>query len=192
MSLTDENAFGMLVLLYGISDQEYGSEPEDFVEYFTRFRDSLLAAARSEPLGEGARALVLGHAVYFEVGDGDQRVDPITWVRSVCAPLLDDEFELAAIVTHGGRWVEADSPEPRAEELSDGYRVLHASRPSEPLQRALYASAFCHDADGPDGWGSALFVDTEVIEALGKQLKNTPTPLEAAGATFYRLRLARG
>ena len=71
-----------------------------------------------------------------------------------------------------------------------GHRLPFGSYPSEPLQRALYASAFCHDGDGPDGWGSALFVDTEVIDALGKQLKNTPTPLESAGATFYRLRLA--
>lgn len=191
MSLTDENAFGILVLLYGISDREYGSEPEEFVDYFTRFRELLLSEASAAPLGEGTLVLVLGHAIYFEVGDGDQRVDPIQWVRSLCASLLDEEFELAAIVTHGGRWVDSSAPAPAQAEPLEGYRVLHASHPSEPFQRALYASAFCHDSDGPDGWGSALFVDTEVIDALGKQLKNSPTALEAAGATFYRLRLAR-
>jgi hypothetical protein len=32
-----------------------------------------------------------------------------------------------------------------------------------------------------------LYVDTEAIEALGRALKNAPTPLAVAGATFFRV-----
>jgi hypothetical protein len=63
------------------------------------------------------------------------------------------------------------------------------SLPSEPLRRALYAETATHSADENDhsGWGPGIYVDTEAIEALGRTLKNAPTPLAVAGATFYRV-----
>jgi hypothetical protein len=191
MNLTDENAFGLFLDLFDIEQQEYGSEPEEFAAHFTRFRDLVLTEAAGNPLGEGTRIMALGHAVYFEVGDGDHTVDPITWLRSVCTPLVRDGFELAALVTYGGRWIDGSAPVPSIEELTGGYRLANVTLPSEPLQRALYGAAFCHGTDGEDGWGTGLFVDTEAVDALGKQLKNAPTPLSAGGATFFRLSLPR-
>lgn len=191
MALIDENAFGVFVLLYDIADLEYGSEPESFVATFTEFRERLLARALEQPFGTGVTALDLGHAVYFEVGDGDHTVDPITWSKTLCAPLIDAGFQLSAILTHGGRWTDPDASEPPGVEHSEnGHRLLRATHPSEPLQRALVASAHCHTSDAEDGWGPGLYVDTEAVEALGKTPKNQPTLLEAAGATFYRLSLS--
>lgn len=191
MHLTDENAFGLMLILFGISDLEYGSEPEEFVTRFTQFRTLALAEAQARPLGEGALALDLGHAVYFEIADGDQATDPIAWLRALCAPLAK-EFEISAVLTHGGRWTPESPDLPEVTTLDGGYRLLRISYPSEPLQRALQAYVHCQGTDGPEGWGSGLFVDTEAVEALGKVLKNAPTPLvTAAGATFYRLGLPR-
>ena len=63
------------------------------------------------------------------------------------------------------------------------------SLPSEPLRRALYAETASHgaDEDDEDAWGPGIYVDTEAVEALGRTLKNAPTPLAIAGATFYRV-----
>jgi hypothetical protein len=167
MALTDENAFGLLVQLYDIEELEYGAESEDFAARFVRFRTLVLEHAATHPLGEGATALELGHAVYFEIGDGDQGSDPIAWLRGLCAPLVQDGFELAAVVSHGGRWVDGDAPAPpEVLPLDGGYRAVRVGYPSEPLQRALRAAAFCHGSDAP-------------------------TPLSAGSATFYRLGLPR-
>lgn len=190
MALTDENAFGVFVLLYDIADLEYGSEPEAFVETFTQFRELLLARAHEQPFGAGLTALDLGHAVYFEIGDGDHSVDPILWAKSLCGPLLEAGFQLSAILTHGGRWIGPEARSfPEVGHSENGSRVLRVSHPSEPFQRALVASAHCHTSDAEDDWGQGLYVDTEAIEALGKTPKNQPTLLESAGATFYRLGL---
>lgn len=190
MDLTDENAFGLLFDLYGIEELEYDSEPAEFVARFRHFRKLLLGEASANPLGSAAVVLDLGHAVYFEIGDGDQATDPLQWLRTVCAPLVRAKFEIAVILTHGGRWIDrSELGVPEIEALEGGYRLLRAAYPSEPLQRALYAAASCHGRDGSDGWGTGLFVDSEAVEALGKRLKNAPTPLLAAGATFHRLSL---
>jgi hypothetical protein len=190
MVLVDENAFGLLVLLYDLSDLEYGSEPAEFVRLFSRFRELVLEQAAERPLGAGAIALALGHAVYFEVADGEQSSDPVAWLKGLCTPLVHEEFALSAILTHGGRWTDAETPaRPEVIVAPGGYRLLSGLHPSEPLQRALAASAYCHSSEGDDAWGPGLYVDTEAVEALGKVLKNAPTPLEAAGATFYRLSL---
>lgn len=191
MTLTDENAFGLLILLYDITDLEYGAEPTDFADAFTRFRELVFTRASEEPLGAGALAIELGHAVYFEIGDGDHAADPIGWLKALCLPVIRAGFEVSAILTHGGRWLDSAEPLPRIDETPGGYRWLRAARPSEPLQRALHASAHCNTSDGTNAWGAGLYVDTEAVEALGKVLKNAPTPLEAAGATFYRLSLPR-
>jgi hypothetical protein len=69
--LTDENAYGILFSFYDLEDAEYSLEPEEFVTRFSEFRSALLGAAAEAPLGSGAKILDLGHALYFEIGDGD-------------------------------------------------------------------------------------------------------------------------
>lgn len=190
MTLTDENAFGLLIAFHDLEDAEYGSEPEEFVTRMTEFRGLTLDAAVATPLGAGAIAIELGHAVYFEVGDGDQAVDLITWLRNVAAPLVERGFEITAVLTHGGRWVESETGAmPEVQALEGGYRLVRLSLPSEPLRRALYAETATHGVEGGDGWGGGLYVDTDAVEALGRVLKNAPTPLASAGATFFRMKL---
>lgn len=188
MSLTDENAFGLLVSFYDLEDVEYSHEPEDFTTRCSEFRSVTLTFAAEEPLGAGATILDLGHALYFEIGDGDQAVELIGWLRRLREALVERTFSVVAVLSHGGRWVREAEPDlPCVEELTGNYKLLSASRPSEPLRRALYAETASHDTEGNDGWGPGTYVDTEAIEALGKSLKNAPTPLACAGATFFRI-----
>ena len=77
--MQDENAFGLLFAFYDLEDAEYGLEPEEFVERFTEFRSTVLSSAAEQVLGQAVRVIDLGHALYFEVGDGDQSADPIGW-----------------------------------------------------------------------------------------------------------------
>ena len=184
----DENAFGLLFAFYDLEDAEYGLEPEEFVERFTEFRSTVLSSAAEQVLGQAVRVIDLGHALYFEVGDGDQSADPIGWLRRMREALVAREFAVSAVLSHGGRWLADDEPAwPECDTLEGGYRLVHLSRPSEPLRRALAAETATHGTDGTDGWGAGTYVDTEAVEALGKSLKNAPTPLAAAGATFYRI-----
>ncbi|MBN1609492.1 MAG: hypothetical protein JW940_22870 [Polyangiaceae bacterium] len=69
----------------------------------------------------------------------------------------------------------------------DGLTFVSASNPSEPLRRARYAETQTHPDETTDlaDWGPGLYFDTEAVEALGRRLKNAPTPLSSAGATFY-------
>lgn len=187
MTLTDENAFGLLLAYYDLEDDEYALEPDEFVTRFTEFRSATLAAACETPLGDSVRVLELGHALYFEVADGDQNQDPISWLKRVREALMNREFNVAAVLAHGGRWVAEGGDDRAIEELGAGYALISASRPSEPLRRALLAEAATHGSDGEDGWGPGTYVDTEAVEALGKSLKNAPTPLASGGATFYRI-----
>ena len=66
--------------------------------------------------------------------------------------------------------------------------VIRASGPSEPLRKVLAAEAAARasDDDTP-GWGPGLYVESEVIEALGRKLKNAPTRSAAADTSFYRV-----
>lgn len=188
MTLVDENAFGLLVAFHDIEDVEYATEREEFVARFEAFREAVLAYASETPIAPAPSALDLGHAVYFEVADGEQASEPIGWVRALRANLIERGFEVTAVVSHGGRWVEEAAMPPAEPVFAVGAgRGLRASLPSEPLRRALYAEAATHGRGGDDGWGAGLYVDAEAIEALGKTLKNAPTALEVAGATFYRI-----
>ena len=190
MTLLDENAFGLLVSFYDLETVEYSLPPDEFTTRCSEFRSLALATAAEAPLGSGATILDLGHALYFEIGDGDQRVDPVSWLKALRATLAEREFAVVAVLSHGGRWVVESGPPdlPVVEPLAGGeYLLISASRSSEPLRRALYAETACHGTDGNDGWGPGLYVDTEAVEALGKSLKNAPTPLISAGATFYRI-----
>jgi hypothetical protein len=188
MTLVDENAFGLLVSFHDLEDVEYTLDRPEFVSRFTEWRTAALAYAEETQLGSAALVLDLGHALYFEVADGEQATDPITWLKGLRGALLERSFEVTAVLTHGGRWVDEPTDElPSVSTLSASYRVVQASRPSEPLRRAFYAESAAHGTSSEDGWGSGLYVDADAIEALGRALKNAPTPLEAGGATFFRI-----
>jgi len=186
--LEDENAFGLLIAYHDLEDAEYSLERAEFVERFEAFRAAVLSYAAGAALGETTLVLDLGHALYFEIGDGDQATDPFGWLRGLRQQLTEKEFQVVAVLTHGGRWVpQTGADTPCTELLAGGYQLFRASRPSEPLRRALYAEAASHGEEEGQGWGAGLYVDTEAIEAMGRTLKNAPTPLVSGTATFYRL-----
>ncbi len=185
--MIDENAFGLLVSYFQIEDDEYGLEPEEFVDRYRAFRAALDECRSGFPLGKDARAVDLGHAVYLEIGEGDEIEDPFHWLRDVRARLSARDFVTVGVLSHGSRWVETQVGEFHAAEASAGdVSVTRVSLPSEPFRRALYADAASRVDDDCPGWGPGLYVDAEAIEALGKKLKNAPTALVASGATFYR------
>ncbi len=70
---------------------------------------------------------------------------------------------------------------PEARELAPRIAFAKLSHPSEPFRRAIAVEVASRRADEDDerGWGPGLYVDDEAIEALGRQFKNAPTPLEA-------------
>jgi hypothetical protein len=191
-TLEDENAFGVLIAYFSIEDDEYAEEHTDrFVDRFTLFERLLMDYLTECPLGSGAVALSLGHALYVEVGDGDQTQSPLAWSRTLQARLREQAFQTTCAVTHGGSWrqsggaVDVDS---RLSTPAGELPLVRASLPSEPLRRALYAECASHGAPGEaQAWGPGMYVDTEVIEALGLSPKNNPTVLSVAGAEFYRL-----
>jgi hypothetical protein len=186
--MIDENAFGLLICFCQIEDEEYGLEREQFAQRVRAFRASLDECLEALSLGRDVRALDLGHALYVEVAEGDETENPLDWLRMVRARLAGRDFQTVGVLSHGSRWVDQSSTERRArlEQLGD-VTVCRACLPSEPLRRALYADAAClSDQQEHPGWGPGLYVDTEAIEALGRKLKNAPTPLVASGATFYR------
>lgn len=186
MTLSDENAYGVLIGYFALENDEYALEPADFAARFAQFRAAVRACVEAFPLAASVLVLELGHAVYLEFADGDQKEDPIAWIKLVRARLSGLELPSIGVLSHGGRWL---SEAPDAPPVVEGVEWLSVSLPSEPLRRALYAETAAHPADEQDeaGWGPGLYVDTEAVEALGRALKNAPTPLAVAGATFFRV-----
>ena len=187
MTLSDENAFGVLIGYHAIEDDEYSLEPAQFAARFSEFRAAVRACVEAFPLAHSGVARELGHAVYLEFSDGDQLEDPISWIKTVRARLKALSLASVGVLSHGGRWL-ADPVEPTPPS-SSGIDWLPVSLPSEPLRRALYAETATHgtDEDDESAWGPGIYVDTEAVEALGRTLKNAPTPLAVAGATFFRV-----
>jgi hypothetical protein len=187
--MIDENAFGLLVSYFDIEDDEYTLEREQFVERFRLFRKIVLGALAELGIGAAARVLDLGHAVYCEFAQEDDIEDPVGWLRKVRERLAEQDFATVGVLSHGGRWVVGDDAARDAPELVEGFTFVPSSSPSEPLRRALYAETQTHpdETTGFAGWGPGLYIDTEAVEALGRRLKNAPTPLSSAGATFYRM-----
>lgn len=185
--MEDENAFGLLLSWVDLEQEEYRLEPAAFAERFQGFRAAWREALGIFALGDDVRGLDLGHALYLEVGDGDQSEDPIAWLKLVRARVTEKGFSTVGVVTFGGRWLE-DAAGSELPELN-GVHVAVAAGPSEPLRRALWADTAAHHdpADAPEGWGAGLYVDGDALEALGKKLKNEPTPLVSAGATYFRI-----
>lgn len=186
MTFSDENAFGVLLGYHALEDDEYALEPADFAARFAQFRAAVRSCVEAFPLAESLLVRELGHAVYLEFADGDQKEDPIAWIKLARARLTGKALVSVGVLSHGGRWL-CEAPEAPPE--LPGVEWLSVSLPNEPLRRALYAETACHGADENDeaAWGPGLYVDTEAIEALGRALKNAPTPLAVAGATFFRV-----
>jgi hypothetical protein len=187
--LIDENAYGLLIAWFDIEDVEYSLETEQFVERYSEFRATVLGCLDAMPLGQNVRALDLGHAFYLELADGDEQTDPIRWLRDIRSRMNDLGFSSLSVVCHGGRWVEGDGEsEAFPREKVGNVTLVRASCPSEPLRKVLAAESAARPSDDETpGWGPGIYVESEVIEALGRKLKNAPTPLTAGDTSFYRV-----
>jgi hypothetical protein len=187
MSLSDENAFGVLIAYFAIEHDEYALEAADFAARFSEFRSALRACVATFPLAQSAIAREFGHALYIEFSVGEELEDPISWIKLVRARLKALDLASVGVLSHGGRWLA--EPAEAVPPSGSGIEWQSVSLPSEPLRRALYAETASHgvDEDDENAWGPGIYVDTEAVEALGRTLKNAPTPLAVAGATFYRV-----
>jgi len=176
-----------LIAYFAIEHDEYALEPADFAARFSEFRSALRACVETFPLAQSGVAREFGHALYVEFADGEQLEDPISWIKLVRARLKAFDLASVGVLSHGGRW-QAEQAE-AAPVAASGIEWQLVSLPSEPLRRALYAETATHgiDEDDENAWGPGIYVDTEAVEALGRTLKNAPTPLAVAGATFYRV-----
>lgn len=185
--MIDENAFGLLISYFNIEDEEYTGEREHFIERYAAFSALVRDRLSEQPPAEAARAIDLGHAFYVELGDGEQLVDPIVWLRELRALLSEHDFSTAGMLAHGSCWVDEADPRPDIVDCGK-VKLIRASRPSEPLRRCLLAEAATHsdDEEQVEGWGPGLYLDVEAVEALGRKPKNTPTILRSGGAEFFR------
>jgi hypothetical protein len=185
--MIDENAFGLLVSYYDIEEEEYEGEREHFIERYATFSAVVRDRLTEKPPGTSTRALDLGYAFYVELPDGEEQGDLIGWLRETRAALAEHGFATAGMLTHGSCWVDEADPRPDIVDCGT-VKLVRASRPSEPLRRALLAEAATHgdEEQGTEGWGPGLYLDTEAVEALGRKPKNTPTVLRNGGAEFFR------
>jgi hypothetical protein len=185
--MIDENAFGLLIAYFSIEDDEYRGERQEFVDRYLRFEGLVRDRLSSHPPGSNARAFDLGFAFYVELSDGEQTGDPISWLRELRAGLAEHDYSTAGVLTHGSCWVDESDPRPDIVDCGS-VRLVRASRPSEPLRRALLAEAATHgdETAGTEGWGPGLYLDVEAVEALGRRPKNAPTILRIGGAEFFR------
>ncbi len=188
VAVVDENAFGLLVSWFDIENDEYALERDAFVRRFEAFRSAVLECLRDLPLGDGARAVDLGHAYYVEVADGDYTEDPIAWLKMVRARVASRDVTSVGVLSYGSRWVCDDEGAGTSTEFVGNVALVTVGRPSEPLRRALDADAATRPREdgGDDGWGAGLYLDVEAVGALDRTPKNAPTVLCAGGAGFYR------
>src|SRR5690606_7852233 len=122
----------------GIEDDEYqNDDTEVFVQQVARFRSVCLEALRRTPPAPNTSAIFLGHALYVEFAETDERPALLAFVRSVRDELRSSELHTAGVLTFGGRWVnEEEHVELKVIEQGD-CRVADVSLPSEPLRKAL-------------------------------------------------------
>lgn len=171
--MIDENAFGLLVSYFNIEDDEYAAEREQFVDRYATFAALVRDRLTETPPGTAVRAIDLGYAFYVELPDGEQSLDLIAWLRELRATLAEHDYETAGMLTHGSSWVDEQDPRPDVVDCGT-VKLVRASRPSEPLRRALLAEAATHGDEQLDleGWGPGLYLDLEAVEALGRKPKN--------------------
>ena len=186
--MIDENAFGALISYVAIEEDEYQSEgTETFQARFGVFREACRRALAAAPPAPCTHAIFLGHALYLEFPDGDQKPTIVAFVRSLRDRLREQDVITAGILTYGGRWVEAEDPAEVSLSNGDGYQLAEVSLPSEPLRKALLVEAACHGVGGVEGWGAGLYFDAEVLGPLGLNLKNQPTALVAGDGIYFRV-----
>lgn len=186
--MIDENAFGALISYVAIEDDEYQFEgTETFQSRAGQFRRACLEALATAAPARNTHALFLGHALYVEFPEADEKPTLVAFVRSLRDRLREQEIVTAGIVTYGGRWVESEDIARVTCAEGEGYRLTEVSMPSEPLRKALLVEAACHGFGGAEGWGTGLYFDAEVLEPLGLNLKNQPTPLTAGDGTYFRV-----
>ncbi len=184
--MLDENAFGLLVSYLAIEDDEYSLEVTEFTARLRSFGEEVRAFLAETPLAKGLQVVDFGHALYLEFADGDQETPLIGWLKRLRQRLQDStRIEVACILSHGSRWTTEGTSLPVQERDSDTV-ITKLAHSSEALRRAFYAETACHGDDDAPGWGPGVYVDTEAVDALELALRNAPTPLEMAGATFYR------
>lgn len=184
----DENALGALISYVAIEEDEYRSETTDtFRSRAEEFRRCCVEALRNGAPAPNTHAVFTGHALYVEVPEADVKPKLVAFVRTLREQLRDREIETAGIVTFGGRWVtREDVVDIEVEEGAD-YRLATVSLPSEPFRKALHAEAACHGTGDVAGWGPGLYFDTEILEPLGLNLKNQPTPLYIGDTMYFRV-----
>lgn len=183
----DENAFGALVSYVTIEEDEYGLEDaatfQSRADEFRRLcRDALAHGAPTN-----AHAVFMGHALYVEVPEADEKPKLVSFVRTLREQLQERDVVTAGIVTFGGRWVLREDAVDVDVVTGANYRLVTMSLPSEPLRKALHAEAACHATGGAEGWGPGLYIDSEALEPLGLNLKNQPTPLYIGDDTYFRV-----
>lgn len=185
--MIDEDAYGLLFSYTDVEDDEYASDDRArFVERFEGFEAAVLELVGGMSLPSHAHILCLGHAVYVELRDDDETPNLLRDFRLASARLEERGYVNVAVLSYGSRWVE-DGQLP-ALSISEGpLRVVRASRPSEPLRRALDVETLARRDEVTEGWGPGVYVDTDALEALGKVPKNSPTVLYAYGAEFFRI-----
>ena len=57
------------------------------------------------PIADGARAVGLGHGVYFEFEEGEEKTPVLPWIRGLREAFTESGFATAAVLTYGSRWV---------------------------------------------------------------------------------------
>lgn len=186
--LFDENAFGLWVSWFDAEEVEYAQSASKFPPRIIVFRSALAEYLERHEPGQGAVALDLGTSLYLEVGDGEHTPDLIGWLRGLRAYLAEGDWRTFAVLAHGGRWVATDRGVCMPS-TAGSVRVMASFGPSEPFRKAMAAESLSHDDEdtGHEGWGPGLFVDVEALEALGRKLKNEPTPMYAGGTCFFRI-----
>jgi hypothetical protein len=184
----DENAFGALISYVGIEDDEYEhNDTAAFAERIVQLRDVCTQVLESSAPAPNTHAVFWGHALYVEFAEPEGKPSLLAFIRTLREKLQQHSIETAGIVTFGGRWVETEDRVELSLNERNGVRIAGVSMPSEPLRKALYAETACQGFDGAEGWGTGLFFDVDALEPLGLNLKNQPTPLYVADATFVRV-----
>ncbi len=183
--MIDENAYGLWIAPYDPENLEYGQSREEFVTCLRDFEGAVAAQLAEQPLGP-ARLLVFGVGIYLELAAGDELMSPFAWLKQLRERLALSELVTLAALTYGGRWVtEPGDPASPLAGHSGGCTWL---APSEPQRRALAVDVLAQPSgEQVSGWGPGIYLDADAIEAMGRALKNAPTPLPAAGTTFFRV-----
>jgi hypothetical protein len=187
--MIDENAFGLLLSYFDIENDEYALEADEFVERVESFRSCWRSCLEEHAHAGAARAFDLGHALYVELPEDELPFDPIALLRALRTRLTEREIESVGVLTFGGRWLPDEASSGPGVAQVGSLSVHELGLPSEPLRHALDADAAARATEDEElvGWGPGLYLESDAIEALGRKLKNAPTPLEAGGTTYYRI-----